>query len=328
MKALLAGLFSILLFLQVAMSLASAAEPLELPVPDIEPPVIVFDESDAEIEAGIATFTAAVADNVGVAKVTLFYRSQTDTVFKTKPMQRSNKVPDLYTAELPLDSIESDDLEYYIRADDVSGNSIFKGQRFSPLTFKVVPKLGASSISRSTEVSGEDVYEFYGKAEQEINSNSYDRNLWAKALIMVEGDEQKRKVKYIELRAKQLFLINSGSTSNSNLSEASSLSVDITGNYISDITSNSQWAFNKRKDQRLLITFEQTGNEITGINSRTNLKITGTRQGDIITFFLWPSVISTTEIKGKWKVNADGTKLKGNWSYPAGSGKWNLTKIE
>ena len=110
-------------------SLANA-EQLDLPVPDVEPPVIVFDENDTEIEAGIKTFTAAIADNVGVKNVTLFYRSQTGTVFKTKPMQRSNKVPDLYTAELPVGSFESGALEYYIRADDVSGNSIFRGQKF------------------------------------------------------------------------------------------------------------------------------------------------------------------------------------------------------
>ena len=49
-----------------------------------------------------------------------------------------------------------------------------------------------------------DYLQYYGQAEDEVVSGTYDKNLWAKALIMVEGDEQKRKYTYIKLRAKQL----------------------------------------------------------------------------------------------------------------------------
>jgi hypothetical protein len=52
---------------------------------------------------------------------------------------------------------------------------------------------------------GEDAFAFYGQAEKEIVSGTYDDNLWAKAFVLVEGDEQKRKAKYIELRAYQLY---------------------------------------------------------------------------------------------------------------------------
>jgi len=54
-----------------------------------------------------------------------------------------------------------------------------------------------------------DVYDYYGEAEQEIAAGTYDQNLWSRALVQVEGDEQKRKAKYIELRAEHLFVAKS-----------------------------------------------------------------------------------------------------------------------
>ena len=42
---------------------------------------------------------------------------------------------------------------------------------------------------------GEDAFAFYGQAEKEITSGTHDANLWAKAFVLVEGDEQKRKAK-------------------------------------------------------------------------------------------------------------------------------------
>ncbi len=59
---------------------------------------------------------------------------------------------------------------------------------------------------------GEDAFAFYGQAEKEIVSGTYDANLWAKAFVLVEGDEQKRKAKYIELRAYQLYNQDTAST--------------------------------------------------------------------------------------------------------------------
>jgi len=147
MKILFIRLFSLLFFLQVTVLPVSAAEQLSLPAPDVEPPVVIFDETDTEIEAGIKTFTVAVTDNVGVASVTLYYKDATDMVFKTKTMRQSTTDPNIYTADLSLDPVISDKLEIYIRADDVSGNSIFEGQKFSPLTFTIVPvDTGATEV--------------------------------------------------------------------------------------------------------------------------------------------------------------------------------------
>ena len=148
MKIIFIRMFSLLFLLQAIIPPVSAAEQLVLPAPDVEPPTIVFDQYDAEIEAGIKTFTAVVTDNVGVANVTLYYKGATDVVFRPKTMKQSPTDPNIYTTELSLDPVISNKLEIYIRADDVSGNSIFEGQNFSPLTFTIVPVAAGFEVSQ------------------------------------------------------------------------------------------------------------------------------------------------------------------------------------
>ena len=36
------------------------------------------------------------------------------------------------------------------------------------------------------------VTDYYGQAEEEVDTKTYDKNIWAKALVESEGDEQKR----------------------------------------------------------------------------------------------------------------------------------------
>jgi hypothetical protein len=73
-------------------------------------------------------------------------------------------------------------------------------------------------ISNTDSGTGPDegVFAYYAQAEEEINSGTYDANLWARALVLAEGDEQKRKARYIELRAEQLYYKNAASTPSSN----------------------------------------------------------------------------------------------------------------
>ena len=148
MKITLIRMFSLLFFLQTIAPTVFAAEQLKLSAPDVEPPNILFEQSGTEIEAGIKTFTATVTDNIGVANVTLYVKGATDYLFKPITMKQSGSDPDIYTAELSLDPVISDKLEIYIRADDVSGNSIFEGQKFSPLTFTVVPAAADGAVSK------------------------------------------------------------------------------------------------------------------------------------------------------------------------------------
>ena len=151
MKLVLARLFSLLFFLQVIMRPALSAEPTGLPLVDNQPPEILFNASNNEIESGNKTFTATVTDNVGVATVTLFFKGETDMVFQPVIMKQSETDPDLYTKELFFDHIIVKKVEIYIRADDISGNSIFEGQNFSPLVFSVIPAGEEEMIQSVTE---------------------------------------------------------------------------------------------------------------------------------------------------------------------------------
>jgi len=102
----------------------------------------------------------------------------------------------------------------------------------------------------------------------------------------------------------------------------------VTGTYVSDITTNTHWRFDKPSHRNLVVRFQQNGDSITGTSSSARLKIVATREGDNITFYTLPSDISSDEIRGKWRVNADGSRIEGKWTHPHGGGKWNLTRIE
>jgi hypothetical protein len=307
-------------------------------------------------------------------------------------------------------------------------------------------------ISSSNGTSS--ISEFYVEAMAEVDSNTYDKNLWDKALVEAGDDQTKREARYIELRANELYdeklwagpKLPSGNNFTSENTTGSAMVYDVsgiytsniddasgsefgrkhkreqvaiiqagnkitgtfgsdgkiegtirgdaivfdwyssyiegrgewridsdrkgmtgkwqykqsghsgewdltrnaqaaiqqksvvvesvkadnsvTGTYVSDITTNSNWRFNNQKHRSLVVQFEQNGNHIIGTCSSANLKILATREGDNITFYTLPSDISSDEIKGKWKVNADGSSIEGKWTHPHGNGKWNLTRIE
>lgn len=106
-----------------------------------------------------------------------------------------------------------------------------------------------------------------------------------------------------------------------------SKSAGISGTYVSKITTDSgTYAFSKRRHRSIVVELVQEGNEITGYADSVDMKITGKLEGDTITFFTWPNDITTTEIKGKWKVNPDGDTMQGTWSYPFAAGKWDLAR--
>ena len=195
----------------------------------------------------------------------------------------------------------------------------------------------------SDSVSGERVsaIEYYGEAEEEVNTKTYDKNLWAKAFVQAEGDEQKRVAKYIELRANQLYSENVSSISKSNLNEQPVLDsavpdTVISGTYISEITSDSQGKFFRSKSNRsLVITIKQDGNNISATDKSNFINIVGTKVGDTIEFYFIASSRMGSgggnEIDGVWKVNADASRFEGKWKtsgHGGASGKWNLTKIE
>jgi len=204
---------------------------------------------------------------------------------------------------------------------------------------------GGTAVNETRQV-------FTGMARGEIAAKSYDKELWAEALVKAEGDQQKQSEIYIELRSKQLenekklkaenqkklkaenqlYSEKVGSISNTKPSQQSDpinqgARTDFSGTYISDITSNTPHVFGKNKDRKLKVNLIQTGDEITGTsaNKSKNWKINGVLKDSEITFYV---SLSNGEIKGKWKLSSDGRKLTGKWSHPHGSGKWDLTRAD
>lgn len=71
----------------------------------------------------------------------------------------------------------------------------------------------AASATRSTRETfsqirekseNEESLDFYAIAEEEVEAETYDKGLWSKALVNVEGDKDKRAVEYMKLRVAQL----------------------------------------------------------------------------------------------------------------------------
>ena len=178
-------------------------------------------------------------------------------------------------------------------------------------------------------------FEFYGEALAEVNSNTYDKNLWAKASVETGGDQTKRKARYIELRANQLYIENGGSILTTGIygqpvPEPNESGIDVSGTYVSETTgsgtANTAIKVIKKTDSKLII-LKQAGNTITGTDSSNTIKINGTREGNIIKFF----ITRGNEIKGSWEINADATNLEGKWftnGQGGASGIWNLTRVE
>lgn len=190
----------------------------------------------------------------------------------------------------------------------------------------------ATQASPEGEISPLD---YYGQAEDEISTESYNQSLWDKALVETGGDQNKTKAKYIELRANQLYSEKVGSVSDTSLYQQAApvtpdTPIDISGTYISDITSN-QKVFFGNIDGKLQFTLEQDGDRITAVNSTHDLKIWGTRKGNIIEFFVKPHRMNSYQDQnGVWEINSDGINITGSWKVKnwGGVGQWNLRRIE
>ena len=101
---------------------------------------------------------------------------------------------------------------------------------------------------------------------------------------------------------------------------------DLSGTYVSDITTDSNWYF-KRRYRNLELTFRQDGNWIVAGESKYDTRVSGFRDGDVVHYFVEPGKLSDeAEAYGKWTVNSGN--LKGSWkvdgSYAA-NGKWDLS---
>jgi len=208
-------------------------------------------------------------------------------------------------------------------ADNLNGNVMVNTAEIK------IPETTSQSISGS-EISA---FEYYDQAEEEINTQTYDKNLWARALVETEGDQNKRKTRYIELRANQLYIENGGSMSTTSLDEqpvpfTGVSSIDVSGTYTSEITGNFSLALGL-DDPSPEVRLKQNGIEIKGSYGFQGGKIFGHVDGNIINFKWIGS--GSKDGTGKWIFNQDRSAIEGSWITGHGidmSGTWRLTKRE
>jgi hypothetical protein len=211
----------------------------------------------------------------------------------------------------------------------------------------------ASSSAATGEDNASDVFAYYGEAEQEIIAGTQNPDLWAKAFVQVEGDEQKRKARYIELRAEELHAAYApafpasnqsilpvvaiqsavkqtptvGENAATSMNSAPPTNFNLTGTYRSDrIKGSPYFIFSSRS--RLTIRLAQKGSMVTGeFTSGLSGSISGTVVGNTIKFSWMAGNCADGE--GEWLASSDGLILEGPWICHSYRNKniWTFHKI-
>lgn len=212
-----------------------------------------------------------------------------------------------------------------------------------------VPTHAAAARKRNSDdiAVTEGAYEFYGEAEAEIETNQQDRDLWARALVLVDGNEDRRKARYIELRAEQMFAEQEASRPVLPVSPIETQAtpsigsvdrqpeavpvLDLSGVYESDITSNTSGIFGPRY-RRLTLRIEQQGDRISAIDERFDTRLRGEIEGDTIRFEVDNGIASGHyPARGEWRIVDGGRQLTGSWHTHGGwtdaRGEWNLMRV-
>ena len=101
---------------------------------DFEAPIIEHSILQAGIIGGVEVFGATVVDNEEIEKVSLFYRFSGETEFAELNM-REIASSSFYSVKVDTANVPADTsaIEYYIQAEDTSGNIVLKGFAFQPL---------------------------------------------------------------------------------------------------------------------------------------------------------------------------------------------------
>jgi hypothetical protein len=115
---------------------------------------------------------------------------------------------------------------------------------------------------------------------------------------------------------------------------AKALGYNVTGTWVSEITSNHPDFFNKKEQRNLKLKIDERGNQITATDSSGEVILDAYRIEDSpykreIKFkFSFPPVL-VNQLEGEWKV-VNGSTIEGSWNDPmsTASGKWNLWKTE
>jgi len=95
----------------------------------------VSTEPDASLTA---VFQAEVSDNVGIKLVSLLHRFDGEQEYSEIEMKQTNSVG-IYEAQVPVSKPQKKRIEYFIIAEDTSGNTVLEGYAFAPLTRLLAP---------------------------------------------------------------------------------------------------------------------------------------------------------------------------------------------
>ena len=95
-----------------------------------------------------------VGADVRISSIVLFHRFAGEDDFETTPM-RARDEPGLYSATVPTSGTDAAALEFYVLAEDASGDTLFKGSAFAPIVRELRPAARATSSAPPMPVAGE-----------------------------------------------------------------------------------------------------------------------------------------------------------------------------
>ncbi len=106
----------------------------ETTLPDFESPIIEHIEREGGPLGSLEIFGATVVDNDDIESVTLYYRFSGEKEFAQRSM-REIATSSFYSVNVPTSNVPlgTDSIEYYLQAEDLSGNLVLKGFAFQPL---------------------------------------------------------------------------------------------------------------------------------------------------------------------------------------------------
>lgn len=132
--------------------LPSAALAQQLGFPDFESPIIEHEERRGGPVGGVEVFGATVVDNDELARVSLRYRFTGETEYAELVM-REIASSSFYTGRVDTTNVPASNvaIEYYIQAEDISGNLVLKGFAFQPLTraFQIPQTVATPAVVKS-----------------------------------------------------------------------------------------------------------------------------------------------------------------------------------
>ena len=122
-----------------------AAQTLALPGIDVTAPTITHEPVAEALSSGVpVVISATVVDDMAVKEVVLFYRPKGESQYRRITMKPAGK-SSLYMATIPGSATGASSLEYYIKAEDSSGNALLRGGSFSPLVIRFDDQKAAAS---------------------------------------------------------------------------------------------------------------------------------------------------------------------------------------